>query len=59
MGEAWEAVFSFLLGFFSVTWGFFLCLLVFIDFAVLLFSLVRWSLIAVVAVSEVHREVSS
>lgn len=39
--------------------GVFLCLLVFIDFAVLLFSLVRWSLIAVVAVSEVHREVSS
>lgn len=44
--------------FFSVT-AFVLCLPVFIDFAVLLSSLARWSLIAVAAVSEVHREIWS
>lgn len=42
--------------FFSVT-AFVLCLPVFIDFAGLLFSLARWSLIAVAAVSEVPREI--
>lgn len=61
MGEVREAVFSFLLIFFSCHSFFFVCvcLPVFIGFAVLPFSLARWSLIAAVAVSEVHREISS
>lgn len=57
MGEVRETVFSFLLFFFSLS--LFLYLSAFIHFAALPFSLVRWSLTAVVAVSEELKEILS